>query len=58
VLMGALLLATVMVMPQGFVFGISQLVSAQWRRRARPNKSRVSDRDARSQMSGSDNVAP
>jgi urea transport system permease protein len=57
VLMGALLLATVMVMPQGFVFGISQLVSAQWRRRARPNKSRVSDREARSQMSGSDNVA-
>ncbi|MFL6818997.1 MAG: branched-chain amino acid ABC transporter permease [Bradyrhizobium sp.] len=57
VLMGALLLATVMVMPQGFVFGISQLVSAQWRRQARPNKPRVSDREARSQMSGSDNVA-
>jgi len=57
VLMGALLLATVMVMPQGFIFGISQLVSAQWRRRARSNKSHVSDSDARSQMSRSDNVA-
>ena len=33
VLMGALLLATVMVMPQGFVFGISQLASRHWKRR-------------------------
>src|SRR5690606_4748460 len=36
VLMGALLLATVMVMPQGFIFGSAQLVSNWWRQRSRP----------------------
>ena len=32
VLMGALLLATVMLVPQGFVFGIGKLVAADWKR--------------------------
>jgi urea transport system permease protein len=53
VLMGALLLATVMVMPQGFVFGISQLASRDWKRRTALKKPRDSDRDERSQTSGS-----
>src|SRR4051794_33855855 len=53
VLMGALLLATVMVMPQGFVFGISQLASRHWKRRAALKKPRDPDRDEPSQTSGS-----
>jgi urea transport system permease protein len=53
VLMGALLLATVMVMPQGFVFGISQLASRHWKRRAALKKPRDPDRDEHSQTSGS-----
>ncbi|RZI38348.1 ABC transporter permease, partial [Herbaspirillum sp. HC18] len=32
VLMGALLLATVMLAPQGFVLGIGKLVAGRWRR--------------------------
>jgi urea transport system permease protein len=50
VLMGALLLATVMVMPEGFIFGVAQLVSGHWKGR-RPKKSRDLDRDGRSHMS-------
>jgi urea transport system permease protein len=53
VLMGALLLATVMVMPQGFIFGIAQLVSSWWKRRTQPKVSRVPDRDGHSQQSRS-----
>ncbi|MBN8962447.1 MAG: ABC transporter permease [Rhizobiales bacterium] len=34
VLMGALLLGTVMVMPQGFIFGVAQIASRRWRRLA------------------------
>jgi branched-chain amino acid transport system permease protein len=49
VLMGALLLATVMVMPQGFIFGIAQLASGYWKRRT-PKKPRDS------QMGRSDHV--
>jgi urea transport system permease protein len=41
VLIGALLLATVMVMPQGFILGIGQLVSGYWKRRT-PKKPRDS----------------
>jgi branched-chain amino acid transport system permease protein len=51
VLMGALLLATVMVMPQGFIFGVAQLASGWWKRRAQPKKLRDSDPHGRSQMS-------
>lgn len=35
VLMGALLLGTVMVMPQGFIFGVAQIAGRRWRRLAR-----------------------
>ena len=38
VLMGALLLATVMVMPQGFIFGIAQAVSGRLRRAPAPSE--------------------
>ena len=45
VLMGALLLATVMVMPQGFIFGIAQLASDWRKRRMWSGKSHGSERD-------------
>jgi branched-chain amino acid transport system permease protein len=57
VLMGALLLATVLVMPQGFIFGISQLVSGWWKRRAQVKTWRF-DQDGHSRMkAGSDHGA-
>jgi branched-chain amino acid transport system permease protein len=39
VLMGALLLATVMLAPQGFVLGVGKLVADRWRARGRRSES-------------------
>jgi urea transport system permease protein len=50
VLMGGLLLATVMVMPQGFIFGIAQVATGYWKRRI-TKKPRHQDRSGDSQTS-------
>jgi urea transport system permease protein len=50
VLMGGLLLATVMVMPQGFIFGIARVATGYWKRRI-TKKPRHQDRSRGSQTS-------
>lgn len=52
VLMGALLLATVMVMPQGFILGVARLLSDRWADRVTSRKPRKVDPDKPLQADG------